>query len=169
MVSWYEHRGVTLILGWSSVTVAVATYRPQRILGWGEQKAREPPSGSRLPHRAPGRIYPDQGSNRQRSDVSGRPRAVSCPIDLEECPQHSLCTPRTVETKGGERTHRPLWESAQRRRILWETLSLESLMYWPQRKVFGGGFRLYSWHGRTQNSGMYPPVRMGTRCLMWSL
>lgn len=76
---------------------------------------------------------------------------------------------RRVETKGGERTHRPLWESAQRRQILWETLSLESLMYWPQRKVFGGGFCFYSWHGQTQNSGMYPPVRIGTRCLMWSL
>lgn len=86
VVSWYEHRGMTLILGWSSVTVAAATYRPQRVLAQGEQKAREPPSGSCLPHRALGIIYPDQGSNRQRSDVWGRPRATSRPIDLEECP-----------------------------------------------------------------------------------
>lgn len=92
VVSWYEHRGVTLTLGWSSVTVAVATYRPQRVLGWGEQKAREPPSGSCLPHRAPGRIYPDQGSDRQRSEVSGRPRAA--------CPQHSLCTSQDSGDKG---------------------------------------------------------------------
>lgn len=73
VVSWHERRGVTLILSWVKlVTVAVATYRPQRVLGWREQ-GKSMALRFLPPLQGTGIICPDQGSNRQRSDVSGRP------------------------------------------------------------------------------------------------
>lgn len=71
-----------------------------------------------FPHRGPGPVCPDRGSDRQRSDVweaQGRQTESGLCLDPQiwKPTLGIFFTPRTVGTEGGERCPRSLCESAQ--------------------------------------------------------